>query len=165
MVLKKLQENIKNEVGEEGFFDYNLIICQENGRPLMTEHLNRRFQTVLDEMGIKPRNGDENFVFHSIRSTSTTYKLRISGGDIKAVQGENGQKDPKMVTKQYSRILDEDRIRIAETVDNDFYNKGKTEKEGDKLLSAINENPELAKQFMAFLAATTGKTAENTESL
>lgn len=152
--LKEMQAEVKNELGDDGYSDYGLIICQENGRPIMTEHLNKRFQKVLNEMGIKPRQGDEQYVFHSIRSTATTYKLRVSGGDIKAVQGENGQKDPKMVTHQYSRIIDEDRIRLAEAMDNDFYRKEERKSEEDDLMQAVKSNPELFKQFMAFMTAT-----------
>lgn len=153
MRLRAMQNDLKDELGSD-YFDYNLMICQESGRPIMTEHLNKKFQAVLDEMGIKPKQGDEQYVFHSIRSTATTYKLRVSGGDIKAVQGENGQKDPKMVTHQYSRILDEDRIRIAETMNDDFYRKEERKSEQDEMFSAVQKNPELFKQFMAFMAAT-----------
>jgi integrase len=102
LTLKEIQGRLKEELGEDGYIDYGLVICQANGRPIMTEHLNKRFKTVLQRLGMK------EVVFHSIRVTSTTVKLRLSGGDIKAVQGENGHKDPKMVTKQYSRIFEED---------------------------------------------------------
>jgi len=29
-------------------------------------------------------------VFHSLRHSSITYKLKLNGGDIKAVQGDSG---------------------------------------------------------------------------
>jgi len=83
MRLREMQEELKSELGDDGYYDYGMMICQENGKPIMTEHLNRRFQQVLNKMGIKPKKGDEQYVFHSIRSTATTYKLKISGGDIK----------------------------------------------------------------------------------
>ncbi len=153
MRLREMQENLKRVLGD-GYFDYGMIICQANGRPVMTEHLNKRFQRVLDEMGIKPKHGEQQYVFHSIRSTSTTYKLRVSGGDIKAVQGENGQKDPKMVTHQYSRIIDEDRIRIANAMNDDFYRKDERKSEEEELLAAVKDNPELFKQFVAFVSMT-----------
>ena len=153
MKLRQMQEHLKNELGSDGYFDFDLMICQENGRPIMTEHLNRFFQSVLNEMGIKPKHGNEQYVFHSIRSTATTYKLRLSHGDIKAVQGENGQKDPKMVTHQYSRILDEDRIKLAEAMNDDFYCKDERKSEESEMLSVIQKNPELFKQFMAFVSA------------
>jgi len=70
------------------------------------------------------------------------------------VQGENGQKDPKMVTHQYSRILDEDRIRLAESMNDDFYRKDERKSEADDLMKAVKDNPELFKQFMAFMTAT-----------
>lgn len=150
--LRQMQDELKEELDDDGYFDYGMIICQENGRPVMTEHLNKRFQQVLDEMGIKPKRGQDQYVFHSIRSTATTYKLRVSGGDIKAVQGENGQKDPKMVTHQYSRIIDEDRIRLANAVNDDFYRKEEKQSEEAEMMSAVQNNPELFKQFMAFMA-------------
>ena len=116
----------------------------------MTEHLNKRFQKVLNEIGIKPKRGNEQYVFHSIRSTATTYKLRISGGDIKAVQGENGQKDATMVTHQYSRILDEDRSRISDIMEEQFY--GKKDNVADKeLMQTVMDNPELLTQFKKFV--------------
>jgi len=149
--LREMQEELKDELGDDGYYDYGMMICQENGKPIMTEHLNRRFQQVLNKMGIKPKKGDEQYVFHSIRSTATTYKLKISGGDIKAVQGENGQKDAKMVTHQYSRILDEDRSRIADIMDEQFYGR-KDETVDDELMQAAKANPDLFKQFMQFMA-------------
>ena len=151
MRLREMQEELKSELGDDGYYDYGMMICQENGKPIMTEHLNRRFQQVLNKMGIKPKKGDEQYVFHSIRSTATTYKLKISGGDIKAVQGENGQKDAKMVTHQYSRILDEDRSRIADIMDEQFYGR-KDETVDDELMQAAKANPDLFKQFMQFMA-------------
>ena len=78
----------------------------------------------------------------------------MSGGDIKAVQGENGQKDPKMVTHQYSRILDEDRIRLADAMNDDFYRKDECKTEENEMLKAVKDNPELFKQFMAFMSVT-----------
>lgn len=69
-------------------------------------------------------------------------------------QGENGQKDPKMVTHQYSRIIDEDRIRIANAMNDDFYRKDERKSEEEELLSAVKNNPELFKQFVAFMSMT-----------
>lgn len=42
-------------------------------------------QDIIDELGLP------DVVFHSLCHTSVTYKLKLSGGDIKAVQG-----DPEM---------------------------------------------------------------------
>ncbi len=44
---------------------------------------------------------------------SVTYKLKLSGGDIKAVQGDSGHAQADMVTEVYGHILDEDRKKNA----------------------------------------------------
>ena len=49
LVLKEMQDKLKKELGPDGYMDYNLTICQANGRPIMTEHLNKRFKEILTE--------------------------------------------------------------------------------------------------------------------
>ena len=57
-------------------------------------------------------------VFHSLRHTSVTYKLKLSGGDIKAVQGDSGHAQADMVTEVYGHhIIDEDRRKNAERME------------------------------------------------
>ena len=51
------------------------------------------------------------------------YKLKLSGGDIKAVQGDSGHAQADMVTEVYCQIIDEDRRKNAEMMENAFYNK------------------------------------------
>ena len=60
-------------------------------------------------------------VFHSLRHSSITYKLKLTGGDIKAVQGDSGHAQAAMVTDQYSHILDENRRTNAELIEKAFY--------------------------------------------
>ena len=135
LTLKQMQERLMLELGEDGYMDYGLVICQANGRPIMTEHLNKRFKMVLQQLGMK------EVVFHSIRVTSTTVKLRLSGGDIKAVQGENGHKDPKMVTKQYSRIFEEDRLALTSKMQQAYDPQASNAKQ--QFLELIEQNPEM----------------------
>ena len=40
-------------------------------------------------------------VFHSLRHTSVTYKLKLNGGDIKSVQGDSGHSQVNMVTDSW----------------------------------------------------------------
>ena len=49
--------------------------------------------------------------------------MKLSGGDIKAVQGDSGHAQADMVTEVYGHILDEDRRKNAELMENAFYNK------------------------------------------
>ena len=52
-----------------------------------------------------------------------TYKLKLNGGDIKAVQGDSGHAQVSMVTDVYSHILDDDRKKNAELFEEAFYEK------------------------------------------
>ena len=62
--------------------NYNLVLATSYGLPLGESYLRDKMQEVID------REGLPDVVFHSLRHTSVTYKLKLSGGDIKAVQGE-----------------------------------------------------------------------------
>ena len=103
-------------------------------------------------------------VFHSLRHSSITYKLKLNGGDIKAVQGDSGHSQTSMVTDVYSHIIDEDRRANAMLFEDMFYKKKEADpevpKEGEKtglegaeaeLLGKILSNPEA----MALLRALT----------
>ena len=48
-------------------------------------------------------------VFHSLRQSRTTYKLKLNHGDLKATQGDTGHAEIDMITGIYAHILDEDR--------------------------------------------------------
>lgn len=67
------------------------------------------------------KEGLPDVVFHSLRHTSVTYKLKLSGGDIKAVQGDSGNAQADMVTEVYGHILDEDRKKNAQLMENSCY--------------------------------------------
>ena len=48
--------------------------------------------------------------------------LKLSGGDIKAVQGDSGHAQADMVTEVYGHIIDEDRRKNAQRMEDAFYN-------------------------------------------
>jgi len=150
MVLKNIQERLMQELGNDGYMQYDLIICQANGRPIMTEHLNKRFKEVLKDLD-DPTIDVDSIVFHSLRHTSAGVKLRLSNGDLKAVQGDGGWNTPDMVTKRYAHILDEDRKNLANEMESSFY-KGKAKDSSTGLSSEmksaidlIQNNPDLLK--------------------
>ena len=62
-------------------------------------------------------------IFITVDHTSVTYKLKLNGGDIKAVQGDSGHSQVNMVTDVYSHILDEDRKKNAQLFEEAFYKK------------------------------------------
>ena len=138
------------ELGDDGYMKYDLIICQANGRPIMTEHLNKRFKEILKDLG-DPTIDVDSIVFHSLRHTSAGVKLRLSNGDLKAVQGDGGWNTPDMVTKRYAHILDEDRKNLANEMENSFYRaKAKESSSGlspemQSAIDLIQNNPDLLK--------------------
>ena len=82
----------------------------------MTECRNKRFKEALLQLN-DPTIHTDNVVFHSLRHTSTGVKLRLSKGDLKAVQGDGGWNSPDMVTRRYAHILSEDRRRLADEME------------------------------------------------
>ena len=114
--IKKEQDEVKEALGSE-YTDYNLIMATTFGMPINGSYIRDQMQKVIDKEGLP------DVVFHSLRHTSVTYKLKLSGGDIKAVQGDSGHAQADMVTEVYDHIIDEDRRKNAERMENAFYNK------------------------------------------
>lgn len=96
-----------------GFPD--LIFRHTSGRPLQEETLPRMLEKQLLALGL-PR-----VTFHSLRHSSITYKLILTGGNIKAVQGDSGHAQAEMITEQYGHIIDSCRKECAEKFQTDFY--------------------------------------------
>lgn len=118
LLLKKMQDQLKMELGSDGYMDYDLVICQANGRPLMTEHLNKRFKDMLVEMA-DPEINPEEIVFHSLRHTSASTKLTISNGDYNSVKHAGGWANLEMLTRRYgSHSFESDRERLNQRMDN-----------------------------------------------
>ena len=83
--------------------------------PIEAARINSAFRKLIEE------NNLPKVVFHSLRHSSITYKLKLTGGDIKAVQGDSGHSQSKMVTDLYSHILDDDRNQNAQLFEEAFY--------------------------------------------
>ena len=114
--LKAEQDHIKEILGNE-YKDYNLVLATTFGMPIGASRVRTKMKQIIKKEGLP------DVVFHSLRHTSVTYKLKLSGGDIKAVQGDSGHAQADMVTEVYGHILDEDRKKNAQLMENAFYNK------------------------------------------
>ncbi len=157
---RKDQNEIKEILGDE-YCEYNLVLALPNGRPLEGQIISRSFKALIREHGLP------DVVFHSLRHTSTTYKLKLNKGDMKAVQGDTGHAQIKMVSDVYSHILDEDRRNNATKFEEAFYtpNESKPKKaetpvsaETAKVMELLNNAPELASQLLQLLTTATTKT-------
>jgi integrase len=112
--LKQEQDELKEILGEE-YQDFDLVIAQRNGRPIEGNVIDKQFKRFILE------NELPEVEFHSLRHLSTTVKLKISRGDIKAVQGDTGQATAQMVTDTYSHVLDKDLKKNALKFEKEFY--------------------------------------------
>ena len=117
---KKDQQELKEFLGS-AYNDYNLVVALENGNPVESRIVRNRFTMLCEEHNF------EIVVFHSLRHLSTKYKLKMTHGDIKSVQGDTGHAEAEMVTDVYSEIVDEDRRLNAKKLDEEFYDTLDTE--------------------------------------
>ena len=146
---KKSQDELRDFLGDE-FQDYNMVLTQSDGRPCEGRLILKELKALKEEAGLP------DVVFHSLRHSSTTYKLKLNHGDLKATQGDTGHAEIDMITKVYAHILDEDRKINAQKMEASFYSnpdlrKVKTppnpgaEVDLAGLISKLQESPELAR--------------------
>lgn len=111
---KEEQEMTKMALGSE-YSDFGLVMANSMGMPTESSRITEMFKELIEKHGLP------KVVFHSLRHSSITYKLKLNGGDIKAVQGDSGHAQATMVTDQYSHILDDDRCSNAALFEEAFY--------------------------------------------
>lgn len=113
---KTIQDQYKEYLGSD-YYDYNLMLTLPNGRPTENRVIEKEFNILKEKVGLP------NVVFHSLRHSSTTYKLKLNHGDLKATQGDTGHAQIDMITDVYAHILDEDRKINAQKFEATFYAK------------------------------------------
>lgn len=111
---RKAQQELKDFLGDE-YQDFDLVVALPNGRPCENRIIEKEFSLLKEKTGLP------NVVFHSLRHSSTTYKLKLNHGDLKATQGDTGHAEIDMITKVYAHILDEDRKINAQKFESAFY--------------------------------------------
>ena len=122
---KAEQDEVKDIMGNE-YNDYNMVFAGINGRPVEGSQINRLMSELIRKNDLPP------VVFHSIRHTSVTYKLKLNGGDVKSVQGDSGHSQSSMVTEVYSHILDEGRRNNARLFEDAFYSGRDKDSDGSR---------------------------------
>lgn len=147
---------MKNFLGDE-YQDFNLVVAQPNGRPCEDKIILKDFSKLKEKAGLP------NVVFHSLRHSSTTYKLKLNHGDLKATQGDTGHAETEMITKIYAHILDEDRKVNAQKFETTFYaNPDLRQVQAPQespavdigsLVNQLSKSPELLQSLSQLLAA------------
>lgn len=159
---KESQDELRSFLGNE-YQEFNLVVSQANGRPCEDRIILKEFAKLRTEAGLP------KVVFHSLRHSSTTYKLKLNHGDLKATQGDTGHAQVDMITQIYAHILDEDRKVNAQKFETAFYAKPDLRKvEPPKeetsvqaidlagLVEQLQKSPELAATLSAMLGAASG---------
>lgn len=160
---KAAQDELRGFLGDE-YQEFNLVVALPNGRPCEDRIILKEFSKLREEAGLP------KVVFHSLRHSSTTYKLKLNHGDLKATQGDTGHAEIDMITSIYAHILDEDRKVNAQKFETAFYAKPdlrnvkppeepKSEPAALDLASLVEQlqkSPELAQALASLISAQTG---------
>lgn len=155
---KTSQEELKSFLGDE-YQDFDLVVALPNGRPCENRIIEKEFSLLKQKAGLP------NVVFHSLRHSSTTYKLKLNHGDLKVTQGDTGPAEIDMITKVYAHILDEDRKINAQKFESAFYANPDLRKvtppqeqpqaqtiDLAALIEQLQKSPELANTLAALIA-------------
>ena len=153
---KEEQEEVKSFFGDE-YYDYNLVVALPNGRPCESRVIEKEFNKLKEKLNLP------NVVFHSLRHSSTTYKLKLNKGDIKATQGDTGHAQIDMITDIYAHILDEDRKVNAQRFEEAFYancdlrkitppEEEKLAPEVTNIVQLLQDSPELTSMLSNLIA-------------
>jgi integrase family protein len=158
------QERLKELIGPD-YTDYGFVLAQTNGRPWEHKSIEKAFNKLKDNAELP------DVVFHSLGHSSTTYKLKLNHGDLKATQGDTGHAQIDMITQIYAHILDEDRKINAQRFEEAFYAKPdlrKVEAPSQKaeetavdlnaLIAQFQQSPELLETLACLVSA---KNSEN----
>ena len=167
-VLQELRKNQLHQIEMAGcdYTDYNLVIAFPNGHPCEEKRINQAFTKLKAEAKLP------DVVFHSLRHSSATYKLKLNHGDLKATQGDTGHAEIDMLTKVYAHILDADRKITAQRFEEAFYQPQDSPEQKDNspsspdiaaLIAQIQQYPELGK-ILSDVLAKQASTDENTEN-
>lgn len=114
--VKKSQDALKMLLGAD-YADFGLVIAHEDRRPYEERQIAHLLNQLIQDTGLP------KVVFHSLCHCSTSVKLQISGGNIKAVQGDTGHAQARMVTDLYAHTCNDDRRRLAQKMEESFFQK------------------------------------------
>ena len=153
-------------------------IAADNAYVYIDKELTRASKRAIETLGEKdiyyiftplmPNTSTRIVLKKPKTDSSTTYKLKLNHGDLKATQGDTGHAEIDMITSIYAHILDEDRKVNAQKFETAFYAKpdlrnvrppeepAKSEPatlDLESLVEQLQKSPELASALAALIAA------------
>ena len=103
---------------EIGLQNKNVLILQ---KPKTRASIRKIFLPKTVAENLAKWKMEQDLLIEQLGAEYHDYKLKLNGGDIKAVQGDSGHAQATMVTDQYSHILDESRRNNAQLFEQAFY--------------------------------------------
>lgn len=101
----------------EKYHDYGLLFCLENGDPIEPKLLLKWFmkwqkhaECPFPQLNIQ-----------GVRHSAATYKMELSDGDYKSVQGDTGHAKADVLLNTYTHLRDERRRQLSRKFEHDFY--------------------------------------------
>lgn len=120
LILERLEEiKREKEFFGDAYHDFSLLFALPQGWPIEPKLNEKWFKKWQQGSPLEL----PEVVFHEIRHTSITYKVLVSGGDIKNVGLGAGQTNVQ-TTEGYNHGFDERQREIARQVENDFWSDG-----------------------------------------
>ncbi len=146
--LRAEQYELKMKAGNS-YNDFGMVIAHPDGRPVEERFISKELKNLIEI------NGLPKVVFHSSRHLSTSLKLELSSGDIKAVQGDTGHANSSMVTDIYAHTFTENRRKIADKMERSFFSCSKeiandeNKLEEERIRDVLVAHPELKTMLLA----------------
>ena len=125
-------------------------------RSITTRDIDSYYTMLLETEAVVASGHMKTGAKISSHTVSRIHKLKLSRGNIKAVQGDTGHAEARMVTDTYAHGFDADRKLIAQEMDSGFFSKvGEQAKTlevdsdtMDKLKALIQQHPELIAELL-----------------
>jgi len=157
-LLQEIKQRLETIESNKAFFgkeyqDYDLLLCQPNGRPIDPKSLDGPFKKQQAALHI-----EDPIEFQGLRKSGQMHKVRLSKNNYQLVAENSGQ-SPGVLMSNYNEALDCEKRALAMMVETSFYLREAGEKivqdenETDVILQKLRENPELSKQIMQILTA------------
>jgi integrase len=130
----------------DAYHDYGLLICLPNGDPIEPKLLLQKFTKWQKRIG-------KNFppiVVHGLRHSSTNFKLSISDGDFKSIQGDFGWASIQMV-EHYSHVEDDRRKELNTKFEQQFYKADLDDNSDNSVVYTVLNNPNLRQKLLLAL--------------
>ncbi len=153
--LKKREAKIeaqKKFYGDD-YHDFGLVFALEDGYPIEPKLCEKWFKKWQHGPGM----AFPEVTFQSIRHSSATYKLRLSHGDIKSVQGDTGHASAKILTDTYAHMQVDSRKELSRSLGEDLYRREQSENEPiapidmSNLIAYLEQNPDAKNILLAGL--------------